>query len=286
MSLYRLAEGGNITELRARLEAGDDVNQADMSGCTALHGACCEGVSDDVLDLVLSYSPRLDVSADDGDTALHTACSNDRLEAAQRLVTAGASLEVKDEGGSTPLDVAAICDSSDVVDILLQAGSDVHAVDAQGCTPLHHACCVTNLPVVQTLLSHGADVNIRNVCGGTPLFSMLMMSVKPSSILPVVHLLCDHGADVNSRDDIGLTPLLVLVLRYTSRYFSESSILPIVKLLRNHGADPYLLCDEAGRNAVTLAEKIGWLEVLSVFKPCKFIYEGRREIWDLETYTT
>ena len=98
---------------------------------------------------------------------------------------------------------------------------------------------------------------------------------EPSSILPVVQLLCDHGADVNLGNDAGLTPLLAVLLRDTSRDFSESSIFPLVQLLRSHGANPYL-CDKAGSNAVTVAERRGWMAVLDVLKQCKFIYECHR----------
>ena len=273
MSLFRLAREGNTAELRRRLQEEDDVNNKDTRGFTALHGACCRGVSHDILDLVLSYSPRLDERGLWGCTALYVACESNRLGAVQRLVTAGANLEVRGGGGQTPLHVAARYASSDVVDVMLQAGADVHAVDDDGRTPLHHACYTTNLPAVQTLLSHGADVNIRSGYGWTPLLLMLMISRKPaSSILPVVQLLCDHGADVNTRDTEGWTPLLSVLMRDASRYFSESSIFPVVQLLRNHGANPYL-CVEAGRNAVAVAERRGWMEVLSVLKQCKFIYE-------------
>ena len=59
MDLYLLARDGNTTDLRARLEAGEDVNQADVVlGRTALHGACREDVGDDVMDLVLSHKPQ------------------------------------------------------------------------------------------------------------------------------------------------------------------------------------------------------------------------------------
>ena len=274
MSLYLLARSGNTTDLRARMEAGEDVNQADMSGWTALHGACCGGVSDDVLGLLLSYKPMLDERnhRDGCLTALHVACVSNRLEAVQRLVTAGASLEVKNDGGDTPLHLAAVFASSDVVDVLLQAGACVDAVAKYGHTPLHYACVKTNIPVVQALLSHGADVNIRDKFGATPLLSMLTVSGKPaSSILTVIQLLCDQGTDVNARDNEGCTPLLELLLRD----LTESFILPIVQQLINLGAVPYL-CDKTGRNAVTEAERTGCVAVLEAFKQRKFIYECHR----------
>ena len=253
--LFRLASNSNTTEQKKRLQEGEDVNQEDMSwfgfGRTALYGACCGGVSDDVLDLVLSYSPRMDVGNDDGYTALHQACFSERLGAVQRLVTAGASLEVKDNDGNTPLHKAAGSANSDVVDVLLQAGADVHAVNTLGCTPLHWACVIAN---ITTLWSH------------QPL----------SSFLPVAQLLCDNGADVNARNNEGRTPLFELLRaskdkKDTSRDFSESSILSVVQLLCSYGADPYL-CDMTGRNAVTVAESEGCVDILNVFKLCTFIF--------------
>ena len=119
-------------------------------GRTALHGACREDVGDDVMDLVLSYSPRLDERGGDGYTALYRACRYNRLGAVQRLVTAGASLEVKNDDGDTPLHLAAIFASSDVVDVLLQAGACVDAVDDYGHTPLHDA-----VVYIHVYLHHG-----------------------------------------------------------------------------------------------------------------------------------
>ena len=164
-SLYSLARDGNIAELRSRLESGEDVDSKDVdnSEMAALHGACPNGVSNDVLELVLSYHPRLDESRNlDGYTALHMSCDvtalhvdydvpgvtraeTNRLVAVRRLVAAGASVAAKDRLGRTPLHTAALSLRGDLVEALLQAGADVDAVDDEtGSTPLLWAYCNTN----------------------------------------------------------------------------------------------------------------------------------------------
>ena len=263
MPLYSLVKVGNTTVLRARLQAGEDVNQGDDRGRTALHGACCRGVSDDVLDLVLSYSPRLDERDRYGRTALHEACSSNKLGAVQRLITAGASVDVMDwtvTEGRTPLHEAAECaSSSDVADVLLQAGADVHAVDRRGCTPLHWACCSSTLRDVHELLLYAIELPRSRDTN------------LPALNLPAVQALLSHGADVNTRDVSGSTPLL-LTLRSQK---PTSFMLRVIQLLCNHGADPYL-CDITGNNALTLAEERDLVAVSTVLKKCKFIYESPR----------
>ena len=96
------------------------------------------------------------------------------------------------------------------------------------------ACDRTNLSAVQEALlsQEGADVNVRNVDGYTPLLYMLSGSTQP-----------------------------------------ESSIVPVVQLLCDHGADvSFSWCDKEGGDAVAVAERRGWMEVVKVLRLGKFIF--------------
>lgn len=101
----------------------------------------------------------------DGWTPLHLAAFFGHQEAAQLLLSRGASLEARSKSNfasaNTPLHAAAANGSTEVVGLLLAAGADVNAVDGAGYTPLHIAAHAGNTTLVELLLSRGADVGAK-----------------------------------------------------------------------------------------------------------------------------
>ena len=127
MSLFSLAREGNTTELRRRLQAGEDVNQT-VDGSTPLHAAAMSA-SSDVADVLLQAGADVHAVSDYGYTPLHYACDSTNLP---------------------------------VVQTLLSHGADVNAVDTRGDTPLHSACYFALnesaiLPIAEQLCDHGTD---------------------------------------------------------------------------------------------------------------------------------
>ncbi|MHC4947499.1 MAG: ankyrin repeat domain-containing protein [Planctomycetota bacterium] len=143
-----------------------------------------------------------------GYAALHLAAAGDDVDAARRLLDAGASVddavrsaeEHSSEWGSTPLHLAAAAGHEEVVDLLLEHGADVGAANEDGMTALHRA--VVHPAVVRTLLEAGADVDARDARGRTPLHWAARYPRRET-----IDALLAAGAEVHATDHDERTPL-------------------------------------------------------------------------------
>jgi ankyrin repeat protein len=107
----------------------------------------------------------------DGWTPLHLAAFFGQRAAAERLLTAGASLNAVSTNAlrNTPLHAAVAGGHVDVALLLIDAAADVNAVDAGGHTPFHIAAEAGYLPVAKALLARNADAHIVDAEDRTPL---------------------------------------------------------------------------------------------------------------------
>ena len=104
----------------------------------------------------------------DGETPLHLAASVDAVDAASRLLSAGADVDKATSLAWTPLHYAALTDSRDVAEVLLAGKADINAFVVGDWTPLHLAVWADNYAIAVLLLKAGADVTIENEDGDTP----------------------------------------------------------------------------------------------------------------------
>ncbi len=112
------------------------------------------------LDAALARNPEsVRVYSYDGWTALHLAAHYGQIEAARRLLAAGANISAHSWNGqdSEPIHAAAARKGNTaMVALLLDAGAQVNARQHAGFTPLHQAAQNGDAELVTLLLSHGA----------------------------------------------------------------------------------------------------------------------------------
>ena len=113
-----------------------------------------------------------------GMTPLLFAARDGRLEAAHRLVEAGADVNAADANGITPLLMALTNNQTDVARFLLRRGANPNAADQWGRTPLWSAVDVRNLDLDSRTLQNGVD---------------------RGPVLDLISELIEKGADVNAR---------------------------------------------------------------------------------------
>ena len=114
----------------------------------------------------------------------------------------GADLEGRGINGQTPLHRASMNGKLEAGRCLLVRGADINARNDDGWTPFYHAAYFGNVEFTRMLLEHGARVDAQTDDGETPLHG----AVKDVSYVQVARLLLEHGADVNARDKFGRTP--------------------------------------------------------------------------------
>jgi len=150
-----------------------------------------------------------------GKTELHWAAETDDIDAAKRLLDAGADIEAKTAWGATPLDWAATMGSAGVGDLLIARG-------ASGFT-LVVAAGLGRLDDVKSIVTSGVDLTAHRRRGAPEspnddwpadsahilrdVLSDAMYAAARNGHTQVVEYLLDHGAAIDAKGVFGATAL-------------------------------------------------------------------------------
>ena len=96
-----------------------------------------------------------------GQTMLHIATKQGRVDIVKALLEKGAKIEQKCQG-MTPLNIAAAQGHVEVIKVLLEKGANIEQASFGQLTPLHFAVNHGHLPAVKILLEHGADIHTKS----------------------------------------------------------------------------------------------------------------------------
>jgi ankyrin repeat protein len=139
---------------------------------------------------------------------LAAAYAND-VEAARRLVEAGADVNAKDATQQSAYLIATseVGDDPRMLELTLDAGADVDAKDSYNGTGLIRAGERGYWRVVRRLLESGIDVDHVNRLGWTALLEAVILGEGGRDHTRTVRLLVEAGADTTIRDRDGATAL-------------------------------------------------------------------------------
>ncbi len=177
--------------VRRLLEAGADVNAAQVDGTTALHWAAyhddavavalllragangnavnrygvlpltqaCRNGNAAIVKLLLEAGADANATLKGGESALMLAARSGGVEAVKALLARGAKVEARERLGQTALMWAAAEGHTAVVRALLDAGAELKATLDSGFQAFHFAVRAGHLDTVRAFLAAGADVN-------------------------------------------------------------------------------------------------------------------------------
>lgn len=138
-SLARVTSEGEIVPLKYFLEAGFSPDVRDAKGVPLL----CLAVRNEhrgVVELLLERGADIDaVSLDRGNTPLMDAVAVRNLELVQLLIDAGARLDIQSRDGQTALILAVGQKAVDAAEKLIEAGADASIADALGMSARKYA---------------------------------------------------------------------------------------------------------------------------------------------------
>ena len=151
-------------ELAGQLDTAVALARVSGEGFTTLMGAV---LADDLGSIRARLEAGDDVEATEpslGDRPLHRAGS---VLAVTLLLDAGADIEAVNSHGATPLIRQA--GDVDIVSLLLARGADARAVDNKLCSALHYAARAGSVPALRALLEAGGDLGPTKRYVETPL---------------------------------------------------------------------------------------------------------------------
>ena len=143
----------------------------------------------------------------------------------------------KNSRGETPLHLAAMQGKLEDVNSLLEQKADVNAKDHAGWTPLHEACHLGYLEIAEKLLDAGALIDVPGYENDTPLIDAVS-----TNKIDMVTFLLQRGANVNLRNSDGKTALdtaqsdamrQILTEHLTQRCSVDSSVQLVASQLDN-----------------------------------------------------
>ncbi|HTI38314.1 MAG TPA: ankyrin repeat domain-containing protein [Vicinamibacterales bacterium] len=151
VDIFAAAALGLGDPLQRALGAGH-VNDVAYDGWTPLHLAAFFGQLEAAKRLV-EAGASLDAISQNStrNTPLHAAVAGRHADVALLLIDRGASVSLEDHGRHTPLHIAAENNLADVVRALLNRGADPLAVDAEDLTPLARAAAKNHNDIIDLL---------------------------------------------------------------------------------------------------------------------------------------
>jgi ankyrin repeat protein/serine/threonine protein kinase len=177
--------------------------EKDENDNTLIHKVVKSKVNEQkIMKILLEYGANPNLKDVSGQTPLHLAIVDDKIEIVKLLLEYLVDYNLKDNLGNTPLTLAIKKNRIEIVELLLQYGADVNLKDDEGRSPLYLAIMDNNIRIVELLLRYGANPNLKDDLGDT----LLHIAVQENN-LEIIKLLIGYGADPNLKNIFGITPL-------------------------------------------------------------------------------
>ena len=125
--IHNAARNGNVTDVRALLNSGANINARDNDGSTALIWAARFGHLATVREL-LDRGANINARSNSGWTALICAIYYGHLAVVRLLLDRGANINARDHVGQTALSLAAFSEQLPVVRELLKRGANTNGI--------------------------------------------------------------------------------------------------------------------------------------------------------------
>lgn len=198
VKFLQAAREDRVNQLYSFIDNEIDINVTDNEGKTALILACENGCSDSV-HVLLTYNVDVNVrEKNNGATALFYAARRGDVVMTKKLIMSGAELDALNREHQTALHIASYYGHTAVVELLLFAGANPNVISRgrEGKTPLMYAARNGHAQAAKLLLESKALVNMQTAYGKTAL-----MYASTHGHPDVVRVLLAYDADIAIKDN-------------------------------------------------------------------------------------
>ncbi|RZC37812.1 Ankyrin repeat domain containing protein, partial [Asbolus verrucosus] len=150
---------GKVDLVKKFLSKGDDVDETDQFGCTALHRSVIKQ-DKQIVKLLLKNSASINAANNINSTPLHWAAYNGNAEILRVLLDHKPQIDVLDHFGFSPLQLAVMKEHHEAVSMLIASGGNLNVVDECGNTLLDCACKMGHINTVDVLIRNNAVAKI------------------------------------------------------------------------------------------------------------------------------
>jgi ankyrin repeat protein len=207
ISIHEAVKSGTLQQVRKILRnPRQDVDELDEEGCSALHLAC---INDrfDIAKYLLRKGADVNHDNDTGSTPLHYAVQSGNPALVHFLLSRRANCDFENDDGKKPFHYAA--KDNFLLDWMRRFGHNVDAVDpVTGCTALIQATKRDDVSSVLTLIEEGADLDLQCSLKNTALH----YACKTNN-LKIIKVLIDNECKLELRNTDGRTPLMIAARR-------------------------------------------------------------------------
>ena len=235
-------QGGNLREKMRKVEklvsSDTDINATTKRGRTALHLAALADFSNTpLMKYLVANGAQLDLTDEEGNTALMLAAGRNRCDAVEMLAKKGASLYNVDRRGYNALHLAAQAGHAAVVRILVRLDSDLrklkHQKTRQGRTPSSLSGLAKDLFISLWELAEAGEVEkLQKQLGWANIDVASLQSFQT-----------------------GFTLLHSAVLGWGRKRVDESALEGVLNYLLSQWPEMANMCDRYGRTPLELAVK-------------------------------
>lgn len=163
----------------------------------------------------IQHDPDIDINGRSTEAshtpALEIAAATMPTHMVERMINLGARVTGVGKFGNTALHAAALNGKIDTIDLLLERGAHINARHSSGDYPFHRALDACDIYTAQHLLDKGAMIGDADAC----LRHMLGPNAahrdfkRDADFKNTIHFLIDEcGADINATDNEKVTPLM------------------------------------------------------------------------------
>ncbi len=203
--LTSAANSGDPRFVRSLLKSKADVHLKDLgNGNTAFWA---QGITLEIGQMLLDAGLDVNEANIAGQTPLMGATAVRSVEWVKWFCDKGADVNLKDSFGKNAMMMALFDGQEEIVDVLAEKDFDKRAVDKQLLGYMFHACVSGKLSLVQKVESWGGSVHETGRDG-----TNCLMAASQNGGTEVLDYLKSKGVDVNAQNEMGFSALIVATL--------------------------------------------------------------------------